>query len=76
MTASFEADFKRRYATLEKHLHLKGLRPKSIDGYLRGVRRIAARFDYRIDGLSREQLADYFAELLETHSWSTVKVDL
>jgi integrase len=40
------------------------------------VRRIAGHFDYRIEDLSAEQLTDYFAELLETHSWASVKLDL
>lgn len=76
MSAPFEADFKRRYTALEKHLHLKGFRPKTIEAYARGVRRIAGHFEYRIDDLSAEQLTDYFAELLETHSWTSVKLDL
>jgi site-specific recombinase XerD len=76
MSAPFEADFKRRYTALEKHLRLKGFRPKTIAAYARGVRRIAAHFEYRIDDLSAEQLTDYFAALLETHSWASVKLDL
>jgi site-specific recombinase XerD len=76
MTAPSEADFKRQYASLEKHLRLKGLRPKTIEAYSRGIRRIGARFDYRLEDLSSEQLVDYFCELLESHSWSSVKLDL
>jgi site-specific recombinase XerD len=76
MTASSEADFKRLYASLEKHLRLKGLQPKTIEAYSRGIRRIAAWCDYRIEDLSPEQLMDYFSELLESHSWSSVKLDL
>jgi integrase/recombinase XerD len=40
------------------------------------VRRIWARFDYRIEDLSAEQLTDYFSDLLESHSWSSVTLDL
>jgi site-specific recombinase XerD len=76
MSAPFEADFKRRYATLEKHLRLKGFRRETIEAYARGVRRIAGHFDYQIDDLSAEQLTNYFAELLGTHSWASVKLDL
>ena len=76
MTAPSESDFKRLYGSLEKHLRLKGLRPKTIEAYARGMRRIGARFDYRIEDLSAEQLTDYFSELLESHSWSSVKLDL
>lgn len=39
-----------------------------------GSRRV--RFDYRIDALSAEQLTDDFAELLQTHSWASVKLEL
>lgn len=76
MTAPSEADFKRQYQSLEKHLRLKGLRPKTIEAYARGIRRIGARFDHRIDDLSAEQLTDYFSELLDSHSWGSVKLDL
>jgi site-specific recombinase XerD len=76
MTAPSEADFKRQYQSLEKHLRLKGLRPKTIEAYARGIRRIGARFDHRIDDLCAEQLTDYFSELLESHSWGSVKLDL
>jgi len=53
-----------------------GLRPKTIDAYARAIRRIGNYFDCRIDNLSSGQLRDYFTELLDTHSWSTVKLDL
>ena len=33
-------------------------------------------FDYAIDKLSPEQLTDYFSDLVESHSWSAVKLDL
>jgi site-specific recombinase XerD len=59
-----------------KHLELKGMQPKTIEAYGRAVRRIAARFEFRIDELSEQQLTDYFAELLQSHSWSAVKLEL
>ena len=40
------------------------------------MRRIGAYFDYRLDELTEAQLLDYFTALLETHSWSSVKLDL
>ena len=39
------------------------------------VRRVAAHFDCCPDRLSGEQLEIYFAALVDSHSWSTVKVD-
>lgn len=76
MKTPSDHDFKRRYETHLKHLRLKGLQPKTIEAYARAIRRIGAYFDYRIDELSEEQLTDYFTDLLTTHSWSAVKLDL
>ncbi len=47
----------------------------TIDVYARGVRRITQYYDCCPDRLTTEQLEAYFAELVESHSWSTVKVD-
>ena len=76
MTSSSDSQFKRNYQTHLKHLKLKGLRPKTIEAYSRAIRRIGAYFDYQIDDLSEQQLTDYFTDLLESHSWSAVKLDL
>jgi integrase/recombinase XerD len=76
MTAPSDADFKRQYDTHLKHLRLKGLQPKTIEAYARAIRRIGAYFDHQIDDLSETQLTDYFTDLLESHSWSAVKLDL
>ena len=76
MTTTATAQFDSRYQSHLKHLKLKGLQPKTIDAYARAIRRIGARFDHRIDNLSEAQLTDYFTELLASHSWSTVKLDL
>ena len=40
------------------------------------MRRVGAYFDYQINDLSESQLTDYFSDLLESHSWSSVKLDL
>lgn len=76
MTALSDTDFKRRYESHLKHLRLKGLQPKTIEAYARAIRRIGAYFDHQIDDLSETQLTDYFSDLLESHSWSAVKLDL
>lgn len=76
MTKPSTAAFDRQYQTHLKHLKLKGLQPKTIEAYARAIRRIGAHFDHRIDDLSEAQLTDYFTELLGTHSWSAVKLDL
>lgn len=76
MATSSTTHFDRQYQTHLKHLKLKGLQPKTIDAYARAIRRIGKRFDYRIDQLCEAQLTDYFSELVESHSWSAVKLDL
>lgn len=71
-----DAIFSAQYQQHLKHLKLKGLQPKTIDAYARAIRRIGERFDGEIQDLTAQQLADYFTDLLATHSWSAVKLDL
>jgi site-specific recombinase XerD len=68
--------FKQDYEKHLQHLELKGLQPKTIDAYSRAIRRIGKYFDDEINDLSEQQLTDYFVNLLGTHSWSAVKLDL
>ena len=75
-TEIHRAEFDRLYDIHLRHLRLKGLRPKTIEAYSRGVRRMGEYFDYCIDALSSDQLSRYFSDLLQTHSWSSVKLDL
>lgn len=76
MISSNKAIFRQNYALHVKHLRLKGLQPKTIDAYARAIRRIGIYFDNKITDLSEKQLLDYFSSLLDTHSWSAVKLDL
>lgn len=76
MKTSSSVKFKQNYQTHLKHLKLKGLRPKTVDAYARAIRRIGEYFDYAITDLSEQQLLDYFTDLLNTHAWATVKLDL
>jgi integrase/recombinase XerD len=76
MTSPNERKFKRNYTKHLQHLKLKGLQPKTIEAYARAIRRIGDYFAHDIDELSRQQLTDYFSDLLSTHSWSAVKLDL
>ena len=68
--------FEHNYRLHLQHLKLKGLQPKTIEAYARAIRRIGERFDHQIDELSEQQLTDHFTELLASHSWSAVKLDL
>jgi integrase/recombinase XerD len=76
METSADAIFNRNYQLHLQHLKLKGLQPKTIEAYSRAVRRVGERFDRQINDLSSQQLTDYFTELVASHSWSTVKLDL
>ena len=62
----------------ERHLRLlklQGKAQRTIDAYARAVRRISEHFNCCPDQLTVEQREIYFSELVESHSWSTVKVD-
>jgi integrase len=76
MTTPAAEHFDRQYQTHLKHLKLKGLQPKTIEAYARAIRRLGGYFSHRIDDLTEAQLTDYFSDLIETHSWSAVKLDL
>ena len=56
-------------------LKLQGKSRKTIDAYSRSVRRVSEYFDCCPDQLTPEHLEDYFGQLVDTHSWSTVKID-
>ena len=74
--ANFPEHFERQYQLHLKHLKLKGMQPKTIDAYARGMRRIGEYFSYQVDDLDQDQLVAYFTGLLDSHSWSGVKLDL
>ena len=78
MDTSLPSDpqFNKDYTKHRKHLKLNGLQPKTTEAYSTAIRRIGNYFNCQINDLSSDQLLDYFAELLESHSWSTVKRDL
>ena len=76
MNTSSLIRFDQHYQTHLQHLKLKGLQPKTIEVYSRAIRRVGDYFDHQIDDLSVAQLTDYFSDLVTSHSWSTVKLDL
>jgi len=71
-----DPQFNKYYIKHCKYLKLKGLQPKTIEAYTRALRRIGNYFDGQLDNLSQDQLLDYFHDLLDSHSWSAVKLDL
>lgn len=76
MTNTSSGHFDRQYQSHLKHLKLKGLQPKTIEAYARAIRRLGEYFDRQIDDLTEAQLTEYFSDLIGTHSWSAVKLDL
>lgn len=76
MEHEFPQPFAQNYERLLKRLRLRGMQPKTIEAYSHGVRRAGAHFVYQIDNLSKDQLTDYFAYILDQLSWSTLKHDL
>ncbi len=67
--------FNKLYARHQKTLKLQGKAKKTIDAYSRAVRRVRDCFDCCPDKLKPKDLENYFADLVESHSWSTVKID-
>ncbi|MDP1708832.1 MAG: site-specific integrase [Gammaproteobacteria bacterium] len=70
-----QARFDSFYDRLLLALKLQGKRPKTVDAYSRAVRRVGAFVDRCPDDLSADELRHYFAQLIDSHSWSTVKLD-
>ena len=73
-----QADTNRFNELYQRHLRLlklQGKSQKTIDAYARAVRRISEHFDCCPDQLTLQQREKFFSDLVESHSWSTVKVD-
>ena len=75
MTPTEQNRFDALYHRHFRALKLRGLSDKTIDVYARAVRRLTQHYQCCPDQLSVEQLEAYFAQLVQSHSWSTVKVD-
>lgn len=75
MQASEQTRFEALYAQHLTALKLQGKADKTIDSYARAVRRVARVFDRCPDDLSVEELQQYFADYIDSHSWSAIKID-
>ena len=75
MITSEQKRFDALYNQHVRALKLRGYADSTIDVYARAVRRLSTHFDAVPDQLSVEQLESYFAELVDSHSWATVRVD-
>jgi len=70
-----EIKFKKNYQQLLQALKLQGKTIKTIDTYSRAVRRVVQHFNCLPEQLTPENVKDYFAILVESHSWNTTKID-
>ena len=75
MTKNEKIRFDKHYQQLLKCLKLHDKAEKTIGAYSRAVRRVAKHFDCMPEHLTPDNLKDYFLALVESHSWSTVKID-
>ena len=75
MERSEQIRFDKLYQKHLTTLKLQGKRKSTIDLYSRPLRRLAAFFNRCPDKLTPDDLKTYFAALVESHSWSTVKTD-
>jgi len=67
----FESLYRKHVSALKR----QGKADSTIDVYSRAVRRISEFFDCPPDILTLEQFEAYVEALVQTHSWSTVKID-
>lgn len=75
MTPKDKQRFNRQYNKHLQALKLQGKSDSTIDVYSRAVRRLVERYNKCPDKVTKKQIATHFSALLDTHSWSTVKVD-
>ncbi len=74
MNTKEQAHFDQLYHLHLRTLKLRGMSDNTINSYARAVRRISKYFDCSPDHLTTDQMEAYFAELVVSHSWSTVIV--
>ena len=67
--------FDRLYCKHQLELKLQGKSKKTIESYSRAVRRVSDYFNRCPDTLTSDELKLFFADLVDSHSWSTVRVD-
>jgi integrase len=75
MLASDPSRFDSLYQKHLTALKLHGHADKTIEAYSRAIRRLAECLRRCPDDVTKDELESHFASLLETHSWSTIKLD-
>lgn len=67
--------FQKYYRAMQLELKLQAKAKSTVDNYLRALRRVNDLIASPLDQLKEEELKLYFSELVDTYSWSTVKMD-
>lgn len=75
MNTQQQAKFNTLYRQHVNALQRQGKADNTIDAYARAVRRVTEHFDRCPDRLTLKDLEAYFTHLVQTKSWSLVKVD-
>ena len=75
MNAQDQLRFDAAYQQHLTALILQGKAPKTIESYAFAVRRVAQYFDRFPDDLTLDELKRYFCDLIDSHSWSAIKID-
>jgi site-specific recombinase XerD len=75
MLAKDQRRFDKQYQKHLTALKLHNLADTTIDVYARAVRRVAQLADCSPDRLTKDQYREHFVDLINTHSWSTVRSD-
>lgn len=68
-------DHENLHERFKRNIKLQGKSNKTIDSYTRSLRRLFDYFDCHPDQLTPDDLKLYFEDLLNSKSWSVVKID-
>lgn len=75
MDTANQSRLDQQYTSLVTALKLQGKAKKTIESYAYSLRRMAAFFDRCPDDLTPEDLTRYFAHLVDTRSWSLIRIE-
>jgi integrase/recombinase XerD len=75
MDSQEQARFDELYRENRQALTLQGYARKTVEAYSRALRRVVERTGKSPDTLTPNDLKTFFSGLVESHSWSTVKLD-
>jgi len=74
MNIDEQTRFNKLYERYLNELTLQGKSPKTIEMYSRCIRKLGDYFDCCPDHLSTEQIKAYLLQIVESRSWSAVKI--